>query len=254
VREWISAAEVHGDGVGGLRRPDTGHEADDEPAVDALIRSAREHPGALTVVAIGPLTNIALAVRRDPEFVANVGRLIVMGGSINGRGNITPAAEYNIYVDPEAAHEVFRAGFADLVVVPWDPTTLNDAAFDRDAISRISALDTVLSRFFVRANQVTFDFDVAAGLAGSTHPDSLSALLAVDPDVATRSSRYRVDVETVSDLTRGATVFDWRSGAERNATGIEAVDGSAFLEYMLDLLSRRPHGQVVPDGLSADSA
>lgn len=251
MREWVSAAEVHGDGVGGLRRPETGHDADDEPAVEALVRLAREYRGALTIVAIGPLTNIALAVRRDPEFAANVGKVVVMGGSINGRGNITAAAEYNIYVDPEAADEVFRAGFADIVVVPWDPTTLCDAAFDRDAIARIAAEDTVLSRFFVRANQVTFDFDVAAGLAGSTHPDSLSVLVALDPTIVTRSSRYRVDVETTSDLTRGATVFDWKPEAEKNATGVEAVDGGGFLDYMVSLLGREPRGQIVPDELSA---
>ncbi len=249
-REWISAAEVHGDGVGGLRRPDNARDADDEPAVDALVRLARVHRGSLTIVAIGPLTNIALAVQRDPEFAANVGRIVIMGGSINGRGNITAAAEYNIYVDPEAADEVFRAGFADIVVVPWDPTTLHDAAFDRAAIARIASVDTVLSRFFVRANQVTFDFDVAAGLAGSTHPDSLSALVALDPTIVTRSSRYRVDVETVSELTRGATVFDWKPGVETNATGVEAVDGNAFLDYMIDLLGRTPTGQIAPVALT----
>jgi purine nucleosidase len=251
VRDWVSATDVHGDGVGGLRRPHTGHTTDHEDAVDALVRLAREHRGELTIVAIGPLTNIALAVRLDPEFASNIARIVVMGGSINGRGNITPAAEYNIYVDPEAADTVFRAGFPDLVVVPWDPTTLRDAAFDPAAIERIAALDTVLARFFVRANQVTFDFDVAAGLAGSTHPDSLSVLVALDTAIVTRSAGYSVEIETVGDVTRGATVFDWRPGAVRNATGIEAVDGPAFREYMVDLLSRDPVGQVAPTELTA---
>jgi purine nucleosidase len=93
VSPWVSATDVHGDdGVGGQQR--TNDEApSSEHAVDALVRLARVHAGALRIVAIGPLTNIALAIRLDPDFAANVGELVVMGGSINGRGNITPAAE-----------------------------------------------------------------------------------------------------------------------------------------------------------------
>ncbi|MFD1714465.1 nucleoside hydrolase [Amnibacterium flavum] len=249
-REWRSASEVHGDGVGGLRRAETGHTTSDEHAADALVRLVREHRGELTIVAIGPLTNIALAVQRDPEFAANVGRLTVMGGSINGRGNITPAAEFNIYVDPEAAQIVFDAGFADLVVVPWDPTTLRDLVFDADAVARIAAQDTVLSRFFVRANQATFDFDLGAGLAGSTHPDSLSVLVSLDPTFAVSTGRYRVDVETVGELTRGATVFDWKPDAVPNALAIEAVDASRFFSYLSELLASEPTGAVVPEALA----
>jgi purine nucleosidase len=180
VRPWLSASEVHGDGVGGLKRGDDGQTPADEHAVDALVRLAAENKGELRIVAIGPLTNIALAVQKDPEFVSNVGTLFVMGGSINARGNITPAAEYNIYVDPEAADIVFSAGFDDVVVISWDPLTVADAVFDRGRIDRIAALDTPLSRFFIRANQATFDFDERAGLSGSSHCDSLTALLAIE--------------------------------------------------------------------------
>ncbi len=249
IREWRSASEVHGDGVGGLRRTDTGHGPESEHAVDALVRVAREHRGELAIVAIGPLTNIALAIQRDPEFVSNVKTLTIMGGSINGRGNITAAAEYNIYVDPEAADQVFRAGFADIVVVPWDPTTLKDVVFDADDVARIGAQDTVLSRFFVRANQATFDFDLQAGINGSTHPDSLSVLVTLDPSIVTSSARYRVDVETVSDLTRGATVFDWKPEATPNALAIEKVDGARFFDYLSTLLATDPAGMIVPEGL-----
>ena len=238
-RPWLSAEDVHGDGVGGLKRPDDGHVASDEHAVDAMIRIAREHKGELRIVAIGPLTNIALAVRKDPEFAANVGSLYVMGGSINARGNITPAAEYNIYVDPEAADIVFSAGFADTVVISWDPLTITDAVFDQGRIDRIAALDTPLSRFFVRANQATFDFDTRVGLAGSSHCDSLTALLALDRSYATAEGRYRVEVETEGRITRGATVFDWQSDDD-HVTAIEKVDGERFYEYMLGMLATTP--------------
>jgi len=238
-REWLSASDVHGDGVGGLVRGDDGHTPDEEPAVDALVRLAREHRGELRIVAIGPLTNIALAIQKDPEFAANLGALYVMGGSINARGNITPAAEYNIYVDPEAADIVFSAGIADVVVISWDPLTITDAVFDQSRIDRIAALDTPLSRFFVRANQATFDFDAAAGLGGSSHCDSLTALLALDRSYATAESRYRLEIETEGTITRGATVFDWQS-ADNNVTAIEKADGERFFDYMLALLSTTP--------------
>jgi purine nucleosidase len=239
VRPWLSAEDVHGDGVGGLKRPDDGHEASAEHAVDAMIRLAREHRGELRIVAIGPLTNLALAVQKDPEFASNVGSLYVMGGSINARGNITPAAEYNIYVDPEAADIVFSAGFSDVVVISWDPLTITDAVFDQARIDRIAALDTPLSRFFVRANQATFDFDTAVGLAGSSHCDSLSVLLALDRSLSTAERRYRLEVETQGTLTRGATVFDWAS-ENNNVTAIETVDGERFFDYMLGMLATTP--------------
>ena len=238
-REWLSASDVHGDGVGGLKRGDDGHAPDAEHAVDALVRLAREHKGELRIVAIGPLTNIALAIRKDPEFATNLGALYVMGGSINARGNITPAAEYNIYVDPEAADIVFSAGIADVVVISWDPLTITDAVFDQTRIDRIAALDTPLSRFFVRANQATFDFDLAAGIGGSSHCDSLTALLALDRSYATEEGRYRLEVETEGTITRGATVFDWHSD-ENNVTAIEKADGERFFDYMLALLSTTP--------------
>jgi purine nucleosidase len=238
-REWLSASDVHGDGVGGLKRGDDGHAPDEEHAVDALVRLAREHKGELRIVAIGPLTNIALAIRKDPEFAGNLGALYVMGGSINARGNITPAAEYNIYVDPEAADIVFSAGIADVVVISWDPLTITDAVFDQTRIDRIAALDTPLSRFFVRANQATFDFDLAAGIGGSSHCDSLTALLALDRSYVTEEGRYRLEVETEGTITRGATVFDWHSD-ENNVTAIEKADGERFFDYMLALLGTTP--------------
>jgi purine nucleosidase len=233
-REWVSAEDVHGDGVGG-QVYDGALTTEAERAVDALIRIAAESPGTLRVVCIGPLTNIALAVQKDPAFVKNVAGLWIMGGSINARGNITPAAEYNIYVDPEAAAIVFEAGFADVTVISWDPLTIRDTVVTQPRLDRIAALDTPLSRFFVRANAATFAFDLENGLGGSTHPDSLTALLAIDPSYALAAGSYRVEVETQGELTRGATVFDWRS-SNPNATAIERVDGERFFEYLMQLL------------------
>lgn len=236
VRPWASAADVHGDGVGGQRR--RGRERPSaEVAADALVRLADEHRGALKIVAIGPLTNIALAVLRDPAFAGNVAELVIMGGSLNARGNITAAAEYNIYVDPEAAAIVLDAGFGTIRFVTWDPLSLRRATFGAEMIEQISALDTPLSRFFVTANRAAFDFDVAAGIGGSVHCDSLSVLLALEPELITAERGYHVAVELHGEHTRGATVFDWRTSAQpANAIGVEDVDGDRFAAYMLALL------------------
>ena len=239
TREWVSAENVHGDGVGGLRIDDSGLAADPTHGVDALIALAAAHPRELRVVCIGPLTNIAMAAIKDPDFVRNVGALYIMGGSNNARGNITAAAEYNFYVDPEAAKTVFEAGF-DIVVVPWAPLTLRDAVFSRDQIAAIGALDTPLARFFERIVSTTLDFDESVGIPGSTHPDSLTAAVLVQPSLITSSSRMAVDIETGSDLTRGYAAMSWGvHGLEPNATVVEAVDAQGFYDYIAGLLARR---------------
>jgi purine nucleosidase len=238
TREWVSAENVHGDGVGGLRIDDAGLAADPVHGVDALIALAAAHPGELRIVCIGPLTNIAMAAIKDPDFVRNVGALFIMGGSNNARGNITAAAEYNFYVDPEAAKTVFEAAF-EIVVVPWAPLTLRDAVFSRDQIAAIGALDTPLARFFERIVSTTLDFDESVGIPGSTHPDSLTAAVLVQPGLITASSRMAVDIETASELTRGYAAMSWGvHGLGPNATVVESVDAPGFYDYIRGLLSR----------------
>jgi purine nucleosidase len=237
TREWVSAENVHGDGVGGLTMDASGLEPDPKHGVDALIDLAAANPGELTIVCIGPLTNIAMAAIKDPRFVANVKSLYIMGGSNNARGNITAAAEYNFYVDPEAAKTVFEAGF-DIVVVPWAPLTLNDAVFSREQIAEIGALDTPLARFFVRIVSTTLDFDESVGIAGSTHPDSLTASVLLHPELVRKSSRMSVQIETSSELTRGYAAMSWGvHGLDANATVVEAVDGTAFYAQLSAMLA-----------------
>jgi purine nucleosidase len=237
VREWVSAENVHGDGGGGLAIDESGLAPQAEHGVDALIRLAAEAPGELTIVCIGPLTNIAMAIIKDPGFVTNVKALYIMGGSNNARGNITAAGEFNFYVDPDAAKTVFAAGFADIVVVPWAPLTLVDGTFDRDEVSRIAAVDTPLARFVVRVCDTTLAFNESVGVGGSTHPDSLTAAVLLHPELVAASARYAVDVEADSELTRGYSAMSWgRHGLEPNATVIESVDRLAFLDYLIGLL------------------
>jgi len=238
VREWVSAEYVHGDGAGGLTMDFDGLAPDPQHGVDALIALAAASPGEITVVCIGPLTNIAMAAVKDPSFVGNVKALFIMGGSNNARGNITAAAEYNFFVDPEAAKTVFDAGFASITVVPWAPVTLADAVFPREQLAHIARIDTPLARFYTRIVDTTLAFNLSVGIDGSTHPDSLTAALLLHPEFVEARGGYAVDVETGSALTRGYASMSWGAhGLAENATVIERVDAEAFSDYLVALLS-----------------
>ena len=236
VREWVSAEYVHRDGAGGLSMDYTGLETHPQHGVDALIAHAAAAPGEITIVCIGPLTNIAMAAVKDPDFARNVKALYIMGGSNNARGNITAAAEYNFYVDPEAAKTVFEAGFA-ITVVPWAPLVLRDAVFDAQTLRRIADVDTPLASFFSRITQTTLGFNESVGIAGSTHPDSLTAALLVHPELVLSSADYAVQIETASELTRGYAAMSWGvHSLTANATVIESIDAAAFADYLTALL------------------
>ena len=237
VREWASAENVHGDGAGGLTMDFEGLEPERQHGVDALIELAAASPGEITVVCIGPLTNIAMAAVKDPAFVSNVKSLYIMGGSNNARGNITAAAEYNFYVDPEAAKTVFEAGF-DITVIPWAPLTLRDAVFSRERIAEIGALGTPLGAFFERVVSTTLDFDESVGIPGSTHPDSLSAAVLLHPELITSSNEYGVEIECASDLTRGYSAMSWGvHGVANNARVIESINPEGFSSYLEGLFA-----------------
>lgn len=237
TREWVSAENVHGDGAGGLKMDLSGCAPEDEHGVDALVRIVNENPGEIDIVAIGPLTNIAMAVIKNPSFAANVRSLTIMGGSNNGRGNITAAAEFNFYVDPEAAETVFSSEL-NITVVPWAPLTLNDAVFGADKLKRIAAIDTPLARFFTKVCAATLEFDEAVGIPGTTHPDSLSVAVLLHPELITTAADYNVQIETGSVLTRGYSAMSWGvHDLPANARVVESVDGQAFFDLICSLLA-----------------
>jgi purine nucleosidase len=234
LREWAAAAYVHGeDGMGdnffppAKQRPETGH------GVDALLRLADEHPGELTIVAQAPLTNIATAVIRDRTFAGKIKRLAIMGGGV---GNITPAAEYNFYVDPEAAKIVFAAGFP-ITLFTWT-LTLSHGVFDDAKLERIAALDSDLSSFYEAFNRKALEFERKTGVPGTTHPDSMVCAAMVEPALGRSTFDCFVDVETQGELTRGFSAIDrlHRYGREPNVTVVDDFDTDGFFELMLDVL------------------
>jgi purine nucleosidase len=233
---WVGAEYVHGqDGMGDSFFPKARQRSEPAHAVDELVRRIGKSPGKLTILAQAPLTNLATAVARDPSIADQVAHLYVMGG---GQGNITPAAEYNFHVDPEAAKMVLDAGFP-LTLFTWTLTRTH-GVFDDDKLSQIAALDTPLARFFGQVNRKAREFDDQVNhLGGSTHPDSMACAAIVDPSLILATEGAVVDVETRGELTRGWSMIDTlgRTGREPNARVVTDFDTDRFFELMLSVLA-----------------
>jgi len=213
LRELVTAQWFHGrDGLGDHGYAPASRQADSRHAVDAMIQTVLSNPG-IEVVTLGPLTNLALAVSREPRLIKAIGRCVVMGGAPCCEGNVTPAAEFNIWVDPEAARIVFRAGLP-LEMVGWH-LCRGPAALSQEDISKILALGTPLAEFVIQSNSVAADaYHAQTGDYGISLPDPVAMSIALQPALCTASSMHYVDIETTSDLTRGMTVVDRLAVAE----------------------------------------
>lgn len=237
MRPWFGAEEYHGtDGMGDAGHPRASQRPEPRHAVDLIVDSVVAAPGEITLVAIGPLTNIAMAVRREPEIAGRVRHLYVMGGTNNGIGNVTPAAEFNFYVDPEAAQIVLGAGFP-LTLVDWT-LTRRQGVVTAAELEAIAALDTERSRFFTCITRLALNYCRGIGIEGIPQPDALACALAIDDGLVTRSRRCRVDVETRGELTRGYCSVDWNDalGLEPNARIVDEIDRERFMRMLMDSL------------------
>ncbi len=208
----VAAHEIHGaDGLGGAPRPATLAEPAGRDAVGLLIAElshAAATGGRVDLLMIGPLTNLALALRRAPHCATGVGRLVIMGGTLNGRGNVTPAAEFNIYADPEAAEIVLTAGL-ETVLVPWEICADHRMPGDRVAALFARAPESELARFSAALS--AHSMGVIRGFTGKDYwrfVDPLAAAVVIDPSVVTSSLTASVGVALAPGLTRGMTVID----------------------------------------------
>jgi purine nucleosidase len=207
VRPLEDAHWFHGrDGLGdrGYQPPRRAPER--EPAVDAILRLAASAPG-LTLVTLGPLTNVALALARDPGLAKTIGRCVVMGGAPCCEGNVTPAAEYNIWVDPEAARIVFRSGLP-IEMVGWQ-VSRGASVLSEAEIADILALDTAKARFAIECNaRAKQAYHQQTGESGLSLADPTAMAIALDRTIGLSWSRHVVEIECASELTRGMTVVD----------------------------------------------
>ena len=213
LRAYTNATWFHGrDGLGDHNYPPPRRSLEKLHAVDAIIDTIEENPG-LVIVTLAPLTNLALALAKKPGIATKVGRCVVMGGAPCCEGNVTPAAEYNIWVDPEAARMVMLSGLP-VELIGWQLSRGEAVLHERD-ITVIQGFNTPLARFAVECNSHARQaYKVQTGEDGISLPDPVAMCVALDPSVGTEWSDHYVDVETRSELTRGMTVVDRLNVAE----------------------------------------
>ena len=238
-RKLVTAEHVHGKtGLDGPQLPDPVMPLRDEHGVDFIIRTLREEPsGSVTLCPLGPLTNIATAFLRAPEIVGRVQEIVLMGGAYFEVGNVTPAAEFNIYVDPEAAEIVFKSG-APLVVMPLDVT--HKALTSPARVEAFRALGTEPGRMVAEWADFFERFDKAKyGSEGAPLHDPTVIAWLIRPDLFT-GRLINVEIETASELTMGMTVADWWGVTDRkpNAHFMGGIDAEEFFALLTQRIAR----------------
>ncbi len=233
LRELETAEAVHGeDGMGDIGLPLCGREPAPGHAADVLRQVIKSNAGDITLVTLGPLTNVALALLREPELATKVSRCFIMGGIGAGHGNVTPTAEFNIWVDPEAAKIVYESGLP-ISMVGWD-ISWQYATFDANQADEIRRIGTPLAEFVIDIQKTLTEFSMRENaLAGFDLPDPITMAAAIDPSVC-RYERYRVDVTAGDGLARGITVVDRLAvtGREPNVDVAVSADRQAFVKLL----------------------
>ena len=234
VRELRTAEDIHGEsGMDGPDIPEPTFEPDDRGAIELIADTLREAPDPVALIPVGPLTNIAAFLRTHPDLKEKISRVSLMGGSM-GLGNTTPAAEFNIYVDPEAAREVFGSGLP-ITMSGLDVTHQAGAGrAERDRLRGVGDVGEVVAGFldfFAGTYENIFGFD-----APPLH-DPVAVAAVLEPGLL-RTRAMRVDVECEGDLTRGETVCDFHgvTGKQPNAEVGLGLDREAFFDLLHDSL------------------
>ncbi|MBO9828663.1 nucleoside hydrolase [Xanthomonas sp. A2111] len=225
----VDAGHVHGqDGFGDVDLPPAARGAEAEHAAVAILRLSHQYAGRLLLVALGPLTNIALALKLDPTLPQRVGRFLVMGGAITCHGNITPAAEFNIAFDPEAAHIVFKA-FPHIEVADWEATVAH--GLPHREVEQWLAADAPKARFYELISRKTRLWSEDARGEHWYAADALAMAWALQPDGAEEVQSRPMQIELSGVHTRGATLVDWNRqlGLPDNATMLIRYDHARFL-------------------------
>lgn len=239
ARAPVTAEHVHGaDGLAGVDLPEPALPSDPRPAVEFLIETIRARPErSVTLVALGPLTNVATALSRAPDLAARLAGIVLMGGGHRALGNVTPAAEFNIHADPEAADIVLRAG-AEVTIVPLDVTHKALVTPARNAV--FAAAGTPVARAVAGLTDPAGRESARHGGQGVPLHDPCTIVWLLRPDLFA-ARRVNVMVETQSELTLGMTVMDWWgvTGRAPNAQVLHEIDAEGFFALLADRLARR---------------
>ena len=237
-RKLVTAENVHGrTGLDGPDLPKPTMPLQSQHAVDFIVDSIMANaPGEVTLCALGPLTNLALALQKQPLIAERIREIVLMGGGLFEGGNVTPAAEFNIYVDPEAAEIVFQCG-APITVMPLDVT--HKALTSRVRVEAFRALATPVGRataelldFFERYDEAKYGSD-----GGPLHDPNVIVWL-LEPEIY-GGRQINVEIETASELTRGMTVADWWRVSDRpaNCFYVRDLDDQRFFDLLLERLA-----------------
>ena len=236
IRPLSTAQYVHGqDGMGDIDLPLNGRQPASGHAVRVMIETIHRFAGDITLVTLGPLTNVATALRQDPLIANAVKECVIMGGTGQGHGNITPVGEYNFWADPEAAKIVFESGMR-IKMVGWDISRTH-ATFNPEDTATLRAIGTPLAKFCVDIQATLVQFAMTQyKLAGFDLPDSIATAIALQPEVATETKSLFVAIETHSELCRGQSVVDHFAvlGQKPNAEVVLKASREQFWNMLCD--------------------
>ncbi len=234
LRPLHTGQHVHGqDGMGDIGLPLQGRKPAQGHASDVMREIIARNPGEIVLVTLGPLTNVALALLRDPEMAHNVAHCFIMGGTSDNRGNVGLVGEFNIWEDPEAAKIVFESGMP-ITMIGWD-ISRKHAVFDANDAAALRALDTPLARLSVDIQVKLTQFaHNETGLAGFDLPDPIAVAIAIDEEIITASENYFVTVETGDGHSRGQTMLDHvgRLGRHPNTRVVLSANREKFLAQL----------------------
>lgn len=238
LKEWKTVENIHGkDGMGNSHFPRAKQRPEEKKAVDAIVDTVNESPGEITLVEIAPMTNLALAIRKDPGIVKKVRRFYFMGGTNQYLGNVTPAAEFNIWVDPEAAQIVLNSGLPT-TMVGWE-ICMRYGLIGPPQYQAIESMKTRESRFFIDVNrQVRRFMREERGIDATSCPDSMTMSIVLNPRVATDVRRRYIGVDHSDGISRGATFVDHMKvlGHRPNASIVYEASQEAFRKMLYRML------------------
>lgn len=232
VQPLIASADVHGEsGIGDAKLPDPKTKPVQQHAVDYLIERVIAEPNEISIFPIGPLTNIAMAIRKEPKFAKAVKELVIMGGAINENGNVSPLAEFNIFVDPHAAHIVFHSGIP-ITLIPLDAT--HKCLLKKEHVDRLIKVKSPITQFIKDAIDVYLKFSYKRGFAGSALHDPLTLATIIAPELLTLKEYY-VDVDHSGSVAMGKTFADVFGKLNKPANMKVAMDvrGDDFIELFV---------------------